>query len=88
MINIDLAPIGGTFSLSGTYSWEDHTITPEQHRTAGFIATMKWDSNEPAPVVQEIVWVDLIPDNRRKEAETVITRELSSSMRTFSIIYQ
>lgn len=88
MINIDLAPIGGAFNLSGTYSWEDINTKAQQHRTAGFIATMKWDSNEPAPVVRDITWVDLIPDNRKKEAETVIKRELSGSMRTFSIIYQ
>lgn len=85
MINIDLGPIAGTFSLSGTYSWEDQVTGP---KTAGFIVTMKWDSNEPAPVIRDITWVDLIPDNVRKEAETSVTRELSGSMRTFSIIYQ
>lgn len=84
MINIDLAPVSGRFNLSGTYSWEDQIAGP---KTAGFIATMKWDSNDPAPVIQEIAWVDLIPDNTKTRAEADISKQLSASIRTFSIIY-
>lgn len=83
MINIDLGPVAGQFCLAGTYSWEE----AGKPKTAAFNVTMKWSAEFPDPVVSQITWVDLIPDEKARQAEPSIHRYLEDGKRTFSIIY-